>query len=96
MEVILGQGEHLPFRDRQFDIVLCLTALHNFHDPEKGLREMKRVGKKCWIITVFKRSADKSRTESLIRLIKTYFQVFKELDDQHDHIFLCNKSEETQ
>jgi len=89
MEVILGRGEYLPFRDHQFDIVLCLTALHNFEDPAIGLHEMKRVGKKWWFITIFKRSANVARTESLIQMVKTQFKVYKELDDQHDYIFLC-------
>jgi ubiquinone/menaquinone biosynthesis C-methylase UbiE len=91
MDVILGAGENLPFKDEQFDIILCLTALHNFKDPEKGIIEMKRVGKKYWIITVFKRSANVSRTERLVQLVKTYFNVEKELNDPHDYIYLCSK-----
>ena len=36
-------GESLPFPDRSFDAVVCLSALLYFEDPHKGLEEMKRV-----------------------------------------------------
>lgn len=35
--------ESLPFPDGTFDIVSCRFAFHHFPDPQKALREMKRV-----------------------------------------------------
>ena len=40
-EVIYGNAEHLPFKDNAFDIVVCITALHNFENIEKALKEAK-------------------------------------------------------
>jgi len=42
---LLSDVESLPFSDESFDIVSCRFAFHHFPDPEKALREMKRVCK---------------------------------------------------
>ena len=38
-----GDALALPFADGSFDAVVCQQALQFFPDPEKGLREMRRV-----------------------------------------------------
>ena len=40
-----------PFKKKQFDLVISITALHNlkFFDLEKALMEIKRVGKKSFV-----------------------------------------------
>jgi len=55
---IIGKGEELPFNDGIFDIVVCITAIHNFEDYKKGISEMKRVCKEGGriIITLLKKS----------------------------------------
>ncbi len=40
---VLGQAEHLPFRDEQFDAAVCRLAIHHFPRPELEIREMARV-----------------------------------------------------
>ncbi len=40
---VLGQAEHLPFHDEQFDAVVCRLAIHHFPQPELEIREMARV-----------------------------------------------------
>ena len=41
----LAPAENIPFNDNEFDIVISITAIQNFEDIEKGLNEIKRVGK---------------------------------------------------
>ena len=39
----LGDADHLPFADGEFDIVVCRFAFHHFTDTSRVLREMTRV-----------------------------------------------------
>ena len=41
---IVGKAEAIPFKDRMFNTVISLTALHHC-DLEKALREIKRVAR---------------------------------------------------
>ncbi len=41
--LVLGKGEHLPFKDEEFDTVLCLFSVLNVCDAEKTSQEIKRV-----------------------------------------------------
>jgi SAM-dependent methyltransferase len=43
LEVVLGVAEHLPFKREQFDLVLIVTALAFFENPNQSLREALRV-----------------------------------------------------
>ncbi|MEW6610012.1 MAG: class I SAM-dependent methyltransferase [Patescibacteria group bacterium] len=43
--VVQGNGEHLPFLDKQFDYVCCVGSLEHYRDPAQGLRELVRVAK---------------------------------------------------
>lgn len=40
---VLGEAEHMPFKDGEFDVVVCRLAIHHFPQPERELREMVRV-----------------------------------------------------
>lgn len=40
---VLGEAEHLPFHDEQFDAVICRLAIHHFPQPELEIHEMARV-----------------------------------------------------
>jgi ubiquinone/menaquinone biosynthesis C-methylase UbiE len=76
------------FDDHEFDVVVSLTAIHNFTDVEAGLREMKRVGKRKFAFSVLKRSA---KLDEIDRLIRKHFNVRKILDeDQHDRVYLIS------
>ena len=48
--VILFDGKHIPFGDREFDTVLCSTALHHAEDQDTLVAEMKRVGKRVVVL----------------------------------------------
>ncbi len=43
LEYQIGDAEELPFSAGMFDLVTCRAAFDHFGDPEKALREMKRV-----------------------------------------------------
>ncbi len=84
---VQGEAEHLPFKNNVFDIVVSVTAIQNFHDIEQGFREIKRVGKRLFVLTFLKKSAKKER---IINLIKKYFAVLKEIEEEKDLIFFCH------
>jgi ubiquinone/menaquinone biosynthesis C-methylase UbiE len=42
-EVIQATAEQLPFDDGSFDAAMALLTIHHWHDPEGGLRELRRV-----------------------------------------------------
>jgi len=41
--VVVGDGESVPFEDESFDYVTNMGSLEHFMDPAKGVREMKRL-----------------------------------------------------
>jgi SAM-dependent methyltransferase len=43
MPVIRGIGEHLPFVDESFDLIVCVWVLEHLKDPVATLREVRRV-----------------------------------------------------
>ncbi|HUW63384.1 MAG TPA: class I SAM-dependent methyltransferase [Spirochaetia bacterium] len=43
VELKAGDSEHLPWTDASFDIVCSSDSFHHYPQPEKVLREMKRV-----------------------------------------------------
>jgi ubiquinone/menaquinone biosynthesis C-methylase UbiE len=80
-----AKAEQLPFKDKQFDVVISLTAIHNFDDIEKGLREIKRVGKR-YILSVLKKA---NEFEKIKKLITTMFDIKETIEEEHDIIFVC-------
>jgi ubiquinone/menaquinone biosynthesis C-methylase UbiE len=49
-EVILYDGQTFPFKNNSFDSVMCTFVLHHTLEPQKILREMKRVAKRVIIL----------------------------------------------
>jgi SAM-dependent methyltransferase len=43
-------GEHIPFDDRQFDVVMLIDVLHHTNDPLAVLREAARVAARAVVI----------------------------------------------
>ena len=39
----LGNAASMPFADRSFDLLVCRAAFKNFSEPERALKEMRRV-----------------------------------------------------
>ncbi len=52
--IIVKQGyvENIPFDNNSFEVVVCCEVLEHLPDPEKALQELKRVGKKYFILSV--------------------------------------------
>jgi len=50
IKFILGNAEKMPFKDKEFDLVICKDALHHCENPEKAVKEIKRVSKEYIII----------------------------------------------
>lgn len=48
--VLIKDIYNLPFRDQQFDTVLCSHTIEHVENPEKFFRELKRIGKKVSIV----------------------------------------------
>ena len=42
-EFIVGSAERLPYPDECFDIVTCSQSFHHYPNPEKAMREARRV-----------------------------------------------------
>jgi len=47
-----ADADRLPFRDRDFDVVVCRFALHHFQNPGHVLGEMARVGRGGGLVAV--------------------------------------------
>jgi SAM-dependent methyltransferase len=52
IEVVTGEGEHLPYRAGSFDYVLMMTVICFLDDPEAALREVGRVLVPCGVLVV--------------------------------------------
>lgn len=61
-----AKSESLPFKDNSFDLVTCITSIHNFEDINKGIKEIKRVAKKSVIITILKKSPKVKKIRSIL------------------------------
>jgi ubiquinone/menaquinone biosynthesis C-methylase UbiE len=84
IKAIKGFAESLSFGDKSFDIVICVTAAHNFSNKAKAIKEIARVAKHAAVVTILK----SSKSARLIkRLLSKHFSVEKIVDEQHDMIF---------
>jgi demethylmenaquinone methyltransferase / 2-methoxy-6-polyprenyl-1,4-benzoquinol methylase len=86
-QVQVAQAEKIPFKDSQFDVVLSFTAIQNFDDIQKGLQEIKRVGKTKFGLTFLKRSMKAQLIEDLIKKVFSQFNI-KKIDQEKDFIFI--------
>ena len=82
----LAPAEKIPFDDNHFDHVISITAIQNFNDIAKGLDEIRRVGKKSFVLTFLKRSDKRPIIE---RFIEEKFHIDKRLEEEKDMIFFC-------
>jgi len=82
-DVQVASAEKIPFADNSFDLVICLTAAHHF--GEKGLEEIKRVGRKYFVFSFLKKADVDSFRKSL------GFKIIKKIDEEKDVIFICDK-----
>ena len=81
-------GEYLPFKDSSFDIVISVTAVHNFHGIKKGLEEIERVARRKIVISTLKRS---SKNKKIREEIERLFNIDKAIEEEKDIIYLLDK-----
>lgn len=85
--IVYGEAENLPFKDNSFDVVICISAVHNFNNVRKAVEEIKRVTSGKIAITLFKRSRKFSYIK---KIILKNFEV-KEIDAEKDVVFVGRK-----
>lgn len=83
--VLKANAEKLPFPDKTFDIVISVTAIHNFDDIEKSLKEIKRVCKDRVGLSLLKKS---EKFEDIKKLVRKYFKIDKEINEDKDLIMI--------
>ena len=88
LKCFVANAENMPFKSNYFDRVIAITSIHNFNDIEKGLKEIKRVGRKYFAFSILKKS---KKYNYIIKKIKEMFKVKQEIDEEKDKIFLCEK-----
>ena len=87
-DYILASAENIPFKDNRFDIITSITAIQNFQDIKKGLKEIKRVAKNLIILSFLKKSEKK---ESIMNLITFLFKIKEITEEDKDIIVICYK-----
>ena len=83
-----AEAEHIPFKDGTFDFVVSITAIQNFHDIEKGLSEIERVGKGQYALSFLKKSTKK---EMILNIIQKLFTIKKFINEEKDIIIFARK-----
>ncbi len=71
VEVLVGDGEHLPFEDFSFDVAATLRTIHHTHRPELLVAELTRVTKPGGTILVVDQLAP---NEPLASIELTHFE----------------------
>ncbi len=85
LSLIQGAGEALPFPDRSFQMVICISALHNFSDFRKGLMEMDRVANGLICVSIMKRAA---RIIEMLEYIDEHFSQIASAHEEKDHVLI--------
>ncbi len=85
IKYVNAEAEHLPFKDKSFDIVISITAIQNFNDIEKGLKEIKRVGKDKFVLSALKKSG---KIEKITESINKIFKPKEIIEEEKDIIFI--------
>lgn len=83
---LIAAAESIPFMNDSFDHVISITAIQNFDDITRGLDEIRRVGKKSFVLTFLKKT---EKREMIERLIEEKFKVKKRLEEEKDIIYFC-------
>ena len=85
-KAIKASAESIPFSDHSFDVVIAVTCIHNFKNIKKGLEEIRRVGKNCFVFSLLKRSQN---LQCILKLISRLYSVSSSLDQEVDLVLFC-------
>lgn len=83
--LIYGNAEELPFKDKSFNTIISVTAFHNFKNMGKALKEIKRVSKNNNIAITFLKKSNK--LNYFRELLKKYFK-FREIPCEQDILLI--------
>lgn len=86
-KTVKAPAESIPFPDHSFDVVIAVTCIHNFKNIEKGLKEIRRVGKDCFVFSLLKRAQSLQQT---VKLISRLYSVSASVEQKFDLILVCN------
>ncbi len=84
---VLACAEDLPFPDNTFDKVISVTAMQNFSNLEKAVKEMKRVCHGKFAISFLKKSPKRQQIE---KIIQREFDIEKTLEEAVDILIIAN------
>jgi len=79
---ICGIAEALPIKEKVCNIVISITAVHNFNDISKGIQEIQRITKNRAVLTVLKQTV---RFNEIVEIIKKYFLVLNKRENEFDY-----------
>lgn len=84
-KTVKANAESIPFKDNEFDVVIAVTCIHNFKDVKKALKEIKRVGKDKFAITILRKS---QKADLLVCQVQELFSLTSFLLEKKDLILL--------
>ncbi len=85
------EGKYLVLRaeqmnyNKEFDLVISLTAIQNFDDVNVGLNKIKKAGNR-FILTFLKKTEKKELIE---KMIEERFDIIKKVEQEKDVIYFC-------
>lgn len=82
-----ASGEDIPIPDNEVDLVLSLTALHNYDDPICGVHELERICNKTALIGVLRKAENHDEILSEIQNVFSIEQMFL---DAHDTLIVAS------
>lgn len=84
---IIGRAEEIPFKDKMFNTIISVTALHHCN-LEKALQEIKRVARDDATIAIsfLQQSQKLSEFE---RLFAKIIGPYKKVDAGNDFVYVC-------
>lgn len=80
---ICAKAESLPFKDKTFDNIICITSIHHFN-LDDSIKEMKRVCKDKILISILKKSKN---FDKIRKRLHEEFNL-EEIDEEKDLILI--------
>lgn len=70
VKIIEANVENLPFKDENFDFILCLDSFHHFYNPDLVLKGINRVLKNNGLFLLVDPSPDISYIRIILKIFK--------------------------
>ncbi|MBN1502791.1 class I SAM-dependent methyltransferase [Candidatus Woesearchaeota archaeon] len=84
-KITIAEAESIPYPDNFFDIIISVTAMHNFEDIKKAIEEIRRVGKDKFAFSVLKNSKNYFEIRELL---ENNFKIKKIIEERKDLVFI--------